>query len=164
MKTRINKDNFLSKIPEIGEAIQDGKEYDLEIKRHREKRSLDANGYFWKLADELAVVIGIPAKEIYRSYIKDIAGVSVVGCYQDEDVPDICRLWEKKGLGWQTETFPSRIQGCTNVIFYKGSSDYDTAQMSRLINLLVEDCKIQGIQTDSPRKIDEIIERWGKNA
>ena len=28
--------------------------YDLMVKRHREKRSLDANAYYWKLCGDLA--------------------------------------------------------------------------------------------------------------
>ena len=34
-----------------------------------------------------------------------------------------------------------------------GSSDYDTAQMSRLIEIIVEECKTQGIETLTPEEL-----------
>lgn len=46
------------------------------------------------------------------------------------------------------------------MILYYGSSTYDMAQMSRLINLIVEDCKAQGIETMTPYELDALIGRW----
>ena len=43
-----------------------------------------------------------------------------------------------------TETFPSKIDGYTNVRAFYGSSTYDKAQMGRLIDFLIEDCKENG--------------------
>ena len=65
-------------------------------------------------------------------------------------------------LGWLTDAFPSKLPGCTNVILYYGSSCYDTKQMSRLIDLVVEDCKEQGIDTATPAEIALLKEEWGK--
>lgn len=48
---------------------------------------------------------------------------------------------------------PSKIEGCTNVILYDGSSTYDTAQMSRFVNMVVDECKIQGIETMTPEEL-----------
>ena len=69
----------------------------------------------------------------------------------------------KNGIGWQTDRFPSKIEGCTNVILYYGSSTYDSAQMSRLLDLIVYDCKIQGIQTDTPEEIAKLKALWGES-
>ena len=48
--------------------------YDLEVKEHRKKRSLDANAMAWKLLGELAAVMKVPSEEIYRDYIRDVGG------------------------------------------------------------------------------------------
>ena len=56
---------------------------------------------------------------------------------------------------------PSKIEGCTNVILYYGSSTYNTEQMSRLINLVVEDCKAQGVETMTPDEINRMLSLWG---
>lgn len=55
---------------------------------------------------------------------------------------------------------PSKLQGCVNVVLYFGSSTYDTAQMSRLIDLCVQDCKQVGIETMTPAELEALVERW----
>ena len=132
----------------------------IEIKPHRERRSLNANAYAWVLMDKLASKIGEAKENIYREYIKNIGGNSETVCVQNKAVERLCEGWRKNGIGWQTEVFPSKIEGCTNVILYYGSSTYDTSQMSRLIDLIVFDCKENGIQTDTPDQIAEMMSRW----
>ena len=72
MKLTVNKENLVMYLPQIVQTMEVGKSYDLEIKTHRNKRSNDANAYFWKLVDDLSAKINIPKTEIYRRYIKDI--------------------------------------------------------------------------------------------
>jgi hypothetical protein len=43
---------------------------------------------------------------------------------------------------------------------YYGSSYYDTAQMSRLIELAVQDCKELGIETRSEEEIASLLGEW----
>ena len=134
-----------------------------EIVQKRKRRSLDANAYFFVLADKLAESLNIPKTEIYRNYIKEIGGVSEVVCVKNEAVEKLRNGWEHNGLGWQTDTMPSKIEGCTNVVLYYGSSTYDTEQMSRLINHVVEDCKVQGIETKTPDEIANMLSLWGES-
>ena len=79
---------------------------------------------------------------------------------KSEAVDKLRSGWELNGIGWQTDTMPSKIDGCTNVILYYGSSTYDTAQMTRLINNIVEDCKAQGIETRTPEEIENMLNLW----
>ena len=43
-----------------------------------------------------------------------------------------------------------------------GSSVYDTEQMSRLIDAIVQDCRDVGIETMTPREMDALVSRWGE--
>lgn len=133
-------------------GISDGKVYDVLIRPHRKRRSLDANGYLWVLLDALSSKLGVPKVELYRQLIRDVGGVSEVVCVQQKAAQKLKEGWERNGLGWLTETMPSKIPGCVNVILYYGSSTYDTAQMSRLLHLVVEECKWQGIDTLTPEE------------
>ena len=133
---------------------------EYELKRTPKKRSKDANAYFFKLIDELAQRLNIPKTEIYRNYIKEIGGVSETVCVKTEAAEKLCEGWHHNGLGWQTDIIPSKINGCTNVILYYGSSTYNTEQMSRLINMAVEDCKVQGIETRTPAEIADMLSLW----
>lgn len=135
--------------------------YDCEIKEHREKRSLDANAYAWVLLDKLAQATRIPKTEIYRKAIKEIGGVSDTVCVLERAADRLEKGWESNGIGWFSERSESRLGGCVNVTLYYGSSVYDTAQMSRLIDYIVEDCKALGIETLTPDKLAMLKEEWG---
>lgn len=133
---------------------------DYEITPAKRKRSTDANAYCWVLLDRLSAVLGVSKTELYQRYIREVGGVSDVVCVKDKAVERLVESWESKGIGWQTETFPSKIEGCTNVILYYGSSTYDTKQMSRLIDLIVQDCGSVGIETKSPEEVRSLLEEW----
>ena len=135
--------------------------YDLEVKEHKKKRSLDANAYAWVMISKLAEKLNIPKTDIYRSAIKEIGGNSDVVCIQDKAVDSLCDGWQRNGIGWLTERFPSKLDGCTNVTLYYGSSTYDTAQMSRLINIIVEECRQLGIETKSKEEVESLLKAWG---
>lgn len=132
----------------------------IEMKKYREKRSLDANAYCWVLLDKLSEKLGIPKKELYRKSILDIGGNSEIVCVKNEAVKKLRKGWERNGIGWITETIPSKVKGCTNVILYYGSSSYDSFQMHQLLENLIQDCKAQGIQTETPDKIAEMKSLW----
>lgn len=141
--------------------LKDIEKLSIEIKPFREKRSLDANAYCWKLISEIAEKMSVPKEAVYRSAIREIGGNSEIVCVQDEAVGKLRQGWSRNGLGWLTDTFPSKIEGCTNVILYYGSSTYDTLQMSRLIDNIIQDCKELGIQTDTPAQIAKMKSLWG---
>jgi hypothetical protein len=133
----------------------------IKIGKKQNKRSLDANAYCWVLISKLAEKLNISKTEIYRTAIKEIGGNCDTVCVQDKAVKSLCDGWERNGLGWQTDTFPSKIEGCTNVTLYYGSSTYDSAQMARLINLILEECRQVGIETKSAEEIDSLLGQWG---
>lgn len=139
------------------QEVQD-KLFDIEVKLHKKKRSLDANAYMWTLLDKLATVLNVPKTEIYNNFIRDIGGNCETVCVLDGAVDKLRTGWSHNGIGWPTDTLPSKIDGCTNVVLYYGSSTYDTAQMSRLVNLVVDDCKAQGIETMT---LDELCKLKG---
>ena len=137
-----------------------GKELNIKITQFRQKRSLNANAYVWVLINKLAEVTGLSPKEVYRNAIRNIGGVSETVCCQNKGVDRFCKSWEKNGIGWQTEIIDSKIDGCTNILCYYGSSEYDTQQMSRLIDNVVQDCKAVGIETMTPAELARICEEW----
>lgn len=135
----------------------------IEIKPYRARRSLDSNAYAWVLLDKLSERLGIPKEELYREYIRNIGGVSETICVKDKAVDKLREAWQGRGIGWQTDTFPSKIEGCTNVILYYGSSTYDSTQMKRLLDLIRQDCAEQGIEYATPDEIARMMSLWGEN-
>lgn len=136
-----------------------GKEVSIEIRRNRKKRSLDANAYCWALIGKIAEKMGLPKDEVYRKEIIE-HGAYKVHCLQDEDVEEQCADWCSFGLGFQVETFPSKLEGCTNVIFYKGSSYYNTQQMAKLIDGIIHEAESLGIPTITDSEAEKLIGKW----
>ena len=143
----------------VAENLKDNP-YNVEIKKYREKRSLNANAYAWELMGKLAEVTKIRVDDIYREYIRNVGGNSVTICVQETKADRICRDWEKNGLGWQAIQFDSKIDGCVNLLLYEGSSEFDTAQMSRMIDMIIQDCKEQDIETATPDELLNMKSQW----
>lgn len=152
------KSDFLEQF----DGIKDIPVLDIQIAPHRKKRSLDANAYAWVLIDKLAECNGVTKEEVYREAIRNVGGNSSIVCVESGKSDELRAGWAKHGLGWITEVMPSKIMGCVNMILYYGSSTYDTAQMSRLINNLVQDCDALGIQTKTPNEIVNLLSLWEK--
>jgi hypothetical protein len=154
--------NELNDFKQLVDDMNGCEKLSIEIKPYRARRSLDANAYAWVLMDKLAEKMVMSKVDIYREYIKHIGGNSETVCVQNKAVERLCEGWSKNGIGWQTETFESKLEGCTNVILYYGSSTYDTAQMSRLLDLIIQDCKQLDIPTETPDEIARLKSLWGE--
>lgn len=135
--------------------------YDLSLKEHREKRSLDANAYAWVLIHKLAAAMGIPPVEVYRNAIRGVGDNYTPMCVREQDVERFTRNWQKNGLGWLVDSLgASQVPGCRNLAAYHGSSTYDTKQMARLIDNLIQDCKALDIETLPPDKLELLKVEW----
>ena len=152
--------NELNDFKQLVDDMNACEKLSIEIKPYRARRSLDANAYAWVLMDRLAEKLNESKENIYREYIKHIGGNSEIVCVKNSAVERLCEGWSKNGIGWQTETFQSKIEGCTNVILYYGSSTYDTAQMKRLLDLIRQDCAEQGIEYATPDEIARLMSLW----
>ena len=133
------------------------KDLTVSIKPYRPKRSLDANAYMWTLCEKLAESQGITRLEVYRNAVRE------VGTYRDftDMTPDEARMlradWENLGIGWQTEVVDYMPDGVNLYVrCYYGSSQYDSKQMSRLIDYIVQDCKAVGIETMTPAELESL--------
>lgn len=138
-----------------------GQTVSIKVTKQKKKRSLDSNAYFWILVDKLSQKMNLPKEDIYRNAIRNIGGVSEIVCVRNEAVEKLCSGWSKNGIGWQTDTMPSKIEGCTNVVLYYGSSTYNQEQMTRLIDNIVQDCKAVGIETLTPNELESLMCKWG---
>lgn len=139
-----------------------GRDVSVEVKAFHRRRSLDANAYCWVLVDKIAETIAVRKSEVYREAIREIGGVSDTVCVRDQAVERMRENWQRQGLGWQAETAPSKLEGCTNMILYYGSSVYDSRQMSQLIDVLVRECQALGIETMPPAELNALVAAWGE--
>ena len=135
--------------------------YDLEVKEHKKKRSLDANAYCWVLINKVADALRITPREIYRQAIQNVGGNYEIIPIKEEAAEHFKQVWEAQGLGWPcVDMGKSKLDGYRNLRAYYGSSTYSTTQMAQLINILVQDCMALDIEVKSPEEIASLMGAW----
>ena len=137
------------------------KELKVQVSVWRQDRSLNANNYCWKLLDEIAQRMHSTKEEVYQDIISKV-GVFEILPIRNEAVDNFVEKWKSRGLGWVCNIMrDSKIPNYTNVIAYYGSSVYNTKEMSRLIDEVVQEAQALGIQTKTPQELAELKSLWG---
>ena len=136
----------------------------IDIKKWRKKRSLDANKYFWELLQKVCNYKNINTIEDYKRRVKEL-GIFKQFKIMAQDVKTFEKIWTDRGIAWFCEIVDTDYIG--NIEFriinaYYGSSSYNSKQMSRLIDNLVQDCKAVGIETKPQAEINSLLESWNK--
>ena len=134
----------------------------VEIKKAVKHRSLEANRYAWVLIDKIAARTHIKASEVYRNAIRDIGGVSEDAFMKAEAVPVFRQIWEKGHMGNQVEVLDEDPFGWATVRIWYGSSTYNSAQMSALLDSLIQDAEALGIPTITPKEEEKMLGKWAK--
>lgn len=136
----------------------------VEIKPWRAKRSLNANNYFHALVDQLAKAQNPP---MTPARMKN----ELIARYGQKEIIDDAPVVIKTNLPIEVmlenetlHTWPAKggDQNTTYFYVYRGSSTYDTKEMSVLIDGTVEECKLYGIDTATDKELVAMLERWGK--
>lgn len=137
--------------------MPEGKLHIAELKRHRERRSLDANAYCWALLEKLAAAVGSDKDTLYLEMLERY-GKFIHVVVRPEAAPILKRQYRLvRELGEVTVNGKSGIQ-CQ---CYFGSSTYDTAEMARFIDGIVQECEELGIETESPDELARMKREWG---
>lgn len=133
------------------------KESDLviEVKKYFEKRSLDANGYFWKMSTEIAKALGSDKDTVYLMQLRKY-GVFFDVRVKEEAVPMLKRTYR---LAEAFDEWP-HSDGSITVRCYIGSSHYDKKEMARLIDGTVQDAEELNIDTWTPEEIAKLLSVW----
>ncbi len=118
----------------------------------------------WALLQKIAEKVGSTKELVYREFIRRVGTFEIVPL-KNEAVEKWIQNWQSHGIGWVSEVMgESKIDGYTNVISYYGSSCYDTAAMSVLLNEIVSQAKELEIAVDT-QEMKSLLESWGnKNA
>lgn len=136
--------------------------YEMTIKKKRKpKRSLSINAYFWILLDQIAAMLRTTKEELYKEVVRT-DGVFTITEMKSEAFPRFKEIWSKKGLGWCCEKLWEK-NGRTEVACYYGSSVYDSVEMNRIVDRIVEDAKQCGIETATPQELDAMKKAWAEH-
>lgn len=145
-------------IEPLNDLLNDDKLKACTIDHKKKKRSLNANSYTWKLCTEIANVLRTSKEEVYISMLKRYGQSSVIS------VVDQAAELFKRSVKYCENFGESELNGKNfkHIKVFMGSSEYDTRQMSILIDGIVSEAKELNICTMTPREIEQLKEQWGR--
>lgn len=140
-------------------------ELHMTLGRRKKKRSLSANAYLWVLCQKLGEKLKIPKEEVYRNEVKAAGQWTIISEVAGTRLEEIAELWRAKGIGYQTEMLDGVTpDGRRQMIFYLGSSAYNTEQMAHLLDVVIADAEEQGIETITPQEKAMMMEDFKNEA
>lgn len=141
------------------ESLAKKEKLDIGVKEHKAKRSLDSNAYLWILCTKIAEVIRSSKDEVYEEMLQkygyfhqDEDGYITVTVRADVDMSKIQGHWK----------FYKSNGKFSSYVMIKGSSEYNTAEMAKFIDSVVQEAKELGIQTATPEEIERMNKLWEK--
>ena len=126
----------------------------FEVKEHKEKRSLNANSYAWSLIGKIADVVRSSKDEVYLRMLKRYGQSEVVSVLSDINVDGYFKYYEEFGRSFLNG------KSFTHYKVFKGSSEYDSKEMSALIDGIVSEAEELEIETLPPYEIERMKEMW----
>jgi len=129
-------------------------EKQFEIKEWKPKRSLNANAYAWVLMTKIADVMRLSKEDVYLNMLKHYGQSEIISVVSDVDISGYFKYYEAVGTAF--------LQGKNFIHYkiYKGSSQYDTKEMSILIDGIVHEAKNLEIETMPESEIERLKEMW----
>lgn len=135
----------------------------IQISKKKNRRSLDSNAYFHVLCDRLRQRMKISMARCKNTLICRYGQVEYIKGQQvviKTNIP-VEDMLENETLHCQPCGVD--IQNGQEINYYRvyrGSHTYDTAEMSRLIDGTIEECKSVGIETATPDQIAHMMNLW----
>lgn len=144
--------DFQQLVDELGQV----EKLSIEIKKYRQKRSLNANNYAWKLITEIANIVRLSKDEVYLQMLKHYGQSELVSVLSHIPLRDYVKYCEEAG----ESTLNGKLFKHYRV--FKGSSEFDTREMSIFIDGVVDEAKALGIATETPDEIARLKALWGE--
>ena len=126
------------------------KEKKYEIKEFREKRSLSQNAYAWKLITQIGDILRKSKEEVYLQMLKDYVQSEIVSILSSINPKGYFKYYEEVGTGIVNS------KEFTHYKIFKGSSEFDSKEMTIFIDGIIQECNQLGIPTLTPNEIQSL--------
>lgn len=155
---RIAGDELILKSPDLSEIRRFAYQFkagEYQIERKKKKRSTDANALCWKMCTEIANVLRTDKDSVYVEMLRRYGQSDIVSVVSSVDVKGYFKYYEEFGRG--------TVNGkdFTHYKVYKGSSEYDTREMSILLDGIIDEAKALDIEVITEREKSLLLDEWG---
>lgn len=129
----------------------------FRIDEHRKKRTLTQNAYYWQLLSQVADALRMSKTELHNRMLADYGQVDT----------ELRYIIMRDEIDWKASRTihlkpTSSVRVMDNGILYRvylvirGSSTYNTKEMSVLVDGIIQEAKQQGIETMTPADLAEL--------
>lgn len=120
----------------------------------RTKRSRDANSYLWVLCTEIANVLRKSKDEVYLDMLKSYGQSMMIPVLKGQKPDGYCKYYE-----YETTSMLNGKEADWYKIF-KGSSHYNTKEMSILLDGVIQECNQLEIPTITEEQLEKMKGNW----
>ena len=139
----------------------------VEIKKYNPKRSKDANSFCWALCSDIgkATRPPIPKEEVYRKAIRDVGSFKRM-LIDNDALESFERIWTAGRIGWFIDDLGESWEnpGYKEILAYYGTSVYDSAEMSLIIDYLIDEMQNMGLPIPASKEQEEMLAQWQARA
>ncbi len=128
----------------------------LSAKKHREKRSLDANGLLWHCLGKIAEALHTDKWEVYLLMLKRYGKYTYI-CVKPNMVEAMKKQWRECEVVGEID-----INGkeAVQMLCYFGSSTLDTKEFSVLLDGVIGEMKEMGLETPLSQDMKRALDLW----
>ena len=117
----------------------------------KRKRSLSQNAYYWVLLNKLGLTLGYASDELHGHMLREYGVYDVFTVRDDVPLNDYFRYWDEVGSGFMDGVKYRHVRA------FKGSSEMDSTEFSKLLNGVIQECQQQGIETMTPQDAAKLM-------
>ena len=139
------------------ESLKPCDKLSIIAKPWRKKRSLDANALLWAVCMEIAGVVNSSKDEVYEDMLqkygvlyKDEEGYITTTLRTNVDISKLPGHWKFYKSDGQFSAY----------LMIKGSSEYDTAEMAKFLDRVIEEAVELGIAPPTSKEMQRALEIW----
>lgn len=153
------------------DALRKSEKLVFSVKEYKKKRSLDANAYYWLLVTKLAKVLNLSKPHLHNLLLRRYGQPEIIDGQMVFLVLPDSESGTRKANEAETYHIRPTSQVKTGVdgkmyrtyVMLRGSSTYNTAEMSELIDGLVSECREQGIETLPEEELKRMMQMYEQN-
>lgn len=141
----------MAEVDKLGDA-----KLSIEAKRYREKRSIDANSFAWKLLSLIAEAIHDDKWNVYIRMLKRYSNDYVTLQIREDALERFKTEWRA------VEDLGEVRSGVHQVLAFYGSHTFDSKQMATFIDGIISECELLDIETATPDELARMKSLWNQ--
>lgn len=128
----------------------------FEIKEFKEKRSLNANSYYWKLISEISKINHSSIEEIHFEQLKKYGVMDYISLKSEIAPNNYFKYYV------EDKHFKMGKQEMSSYKVYKESHLMDSKEFSYLLEQTIDEAREMGIEILEDKQIEEMIKNYDK--